>query len=182
MVTVSRLFDIPRYQLENTPREDALVNKIDGKWTPVSTEEFVLRADKISRALIEMGIQPQDKVALISSTNRWEWNVMDIGILQTGAVNVPVYPTISREDYEYIFNDCGVKYCFVSDMDLFHKVNDIKDKVASLKEIYIFEEEKGVKNWKEVLKLGEDTKNQAELDKRMAAVKSEDLQGVLAWR
>lgn len=175
MVTVSRLFDIPRYQLENTPREDALVNKIDGKWTPVSTEEFVLRADKISRALIEMGIQPQDKVALISSTNRWEWNVMDIGILQTGAVNVPVYPTISREDYEYIFNDCGVKYCFVSDMDLFHKVNDIKDKVASLKEIYIFEEEKGVKNWKEVLKLGEDTKNQAELDKRMAAVKSEDL-------
>lgn len=175
MVKVSRLFDIPRYQLENTPREDALVNKIDGKWTPVSTEEFVLRANKISRALIEMGVQPQDKVALISSTNRWEWNVMDIGILQAGAVNVPVYPTISREDYEYIFNDCGVKYCFVSDMDLFHKVNDIKDKVASLKEIYMFNEEKGVKNWREVLDLGESDKNQAELDKRMAAVKSEDL-------
>lgn len=172
---VSRLFDIPRYQLENAPLKDALVNKINGKWTPVSSGEFVQWSEKISRALIEMGVAPGDKVALISTTNRWEWNVMDIGILQAGAVNVPVYPTISREDYEYIFNDCGVKYCFVSDMDLYKKVDDIRNKVESLQDIFIFDEEPGVRNWQEVLAMGEDQKHQDELDKRMEAVKSEDL-------
>lgn len=172
---VTRLFDIPRYQLENAPLKDALVNKIDGTWTPVSTAEFVQWSEKISRAFLEMGVVPGDKVALISTTNRWEWNVMDMGILQVGAVNVPVYPTISREDYEYIFNDCGVKYCFVSDMDLFRKVDDIRDKVDSLKEIYLFDEEPGIRNWKEVLAAGEDLSHQEELEKRMAAVKAEDL-------
>ena len=174
-IEVKRLFDIPRYQLENSPLKDCLVNKINGQWSPVSTEELIRESEKISRALIEMGVQPQDKVALISSTNRWEWNVMDMGILQAGAVNVPVYPTISREDYEYIFNDCQVKYCFVSDKELFDKVNDIKGQVKSLKEIYIFDEEEGIKNWKEVLAIGEDDVHQLELNSRMASVKADEL-------
>jgi long-chain acyl-CoA synthetase len=174
-VKVTRLFDFPHYQLENRPLEKCLVNKINGEWKPVSTADFVDKSAKISRALIEMGIIPQDKVALISSTNRWEWNVMDIGILQAGAVNVPVYPSITSEDYEYIFNDCGVKYCFVSDMELYDKVAKIKDRVPSLKEIYIFNEEPQVKNWKEVLALGEANTHQQELEKRMQAVKPEEL-------
>src|SRR5690606_17748909 len=103
-------------------------------------------------ALIKMGVQPQEKIALISTANRYEWNVMDMGILQAGAVDVPVYPTISSSDYEFIFNDAEVTYCFLSDRDLYEKVIKIKDKVPSLKEIYIFEEDSEVKNWKEVLK------------------------------
>ncbi len=171
----TRLFDIPRYQLENRPVEDALTTKIDGKWVPMSTSKFLEEADKISRALIEMGVQPQEKIALISSTNRYEWNVMDIGIMQAGAVNVPVYPTISSEDYDYIFNDAEVTYCILSDRELYDKVIKIKDNVASLKEIYIFNEEEGIKNWKELLKLGEDKKHDEELQKRKDAVNSRDL-------
>jgi len=173
--TISRLFDIPRHQLANLPLSDSLTTKVKGEWKKISSEEFVNESDKLSRALIEMGVQPQDKIAIISSTNRYEWNITDIGILQTGAVNVPVYPTISREDYEYIFNDCKVKYCFVSDIELYHKVNDIIDKVESLKGIFIYDEEDGIKNWREVLKLGEDSKHQAELESRMAAVQKNDL-------
>lgn len=171
----SRLYDIPRYQLQHTPLSNALVNKIQGEWSPVSTSELIDRSEQFSRALIEMGVQPQDKVALISSTNRWEWHVMDYGILQVGAVNVPVYPTISSEDYRFIFNDCGVKYCFVSDRELYDKVAAIRDQVESLLEIYIIEPEEGLKNWQEVLQIGEDQQHQEELKRRMDAGSADDL-------
>lgn len=171
----TRLFDFPRHQLKNKALPDALTTKYDGKWNKVSTQEYVDWSEQISRALIEMGVQPQEKIALISSTNRYEWNIMDMGILQAGAVNVPVYPTISSEDYNYIFNDAEVTYCFVSDRELYDKVIAIKNQVPSLKEVFIFNDEKGIRNWKEVLELGKDTKHQDELNKRMDAVKNEDL-------
>ncbi len=170
-----RIFDFLYDQLNSHPLPDALVNKINGKWTPVSTQEFVDKSQQISRALLKMGVQEQEKIALISTTNRHEWNIMDIGILQIGAVDVPVYPTISSEDYEYIFNDAEVTYCFLSDRELYDKVKKIKDKVPTLKEVYIFDEEEGITNWKEILKSGEDTSNQEELEQRMKAVKNEDL-------
>jgi len=171
----TRLFDFPRYQLKHSPLDDALVNKINGKWTPVSTSEYVKMADKAGRAFIESGIQSGDKIALISTTNRWEWNVMDIGSLEAGAVNVPVYPTISEEDYTYIFNDAGVKMCFVSDKELYDKVSAIKDKVESLTEIFVFDDTEGTPSWKEFLERGESDTHQQELEKRMAEVKESDL-------
>jgi long-chain acyl-CoA synthetase len=114
-------------------------------------------------------------VAIASTTNRWEWNIIDIGTLQTGAVDVPVYPTISEDDYEYIFNDAAVKMLFVSDEALYEKVMHIKEKVASLIEIYTFDEVKGAPNWLEFLAKGEDDKHQVELQQRMDAVEETDL-------
>lgn len=172
---LKRLFDFPRYQLENSPIKDSLVNKINGKWVPVSTREYVDMADKAGRALIDYGIEPGDKVALISTTNRWEWNVMDIGILEAGAVDVPVYPTISEADYEYIFNDAEVKLCFVSDRNLYEKVKHIQSRVPSLQKVFVFNEEGGLPHWTEFLKRGEGDKHQPELQKRMDAVKEDDL-------
>lgn len=172
---LTRLFDFPRYQLKHSPLEDSLVNKINGKWTPISTKEYVDMADKAGRALIDLGIKPGDKIGLISTTNRWEWNVMDIGILEAGAVDVPVYPSISESDYEYIFNDSEIKLCFVSDRALYEKVSHIKKNVPSLQKIYIFDEEEGITNWKEFLKHGESDKHQGELVNRMDKVKEDDL-------
>ncbi len=171
----TRIFDFPRHQLAKADLKDCLTTKIDGEWTPLSTKNYLALCDKISSALIELGVKPQEKIALISSTNRFEWNVMDIGILQVGAVNVPVYPTISSEDYNYIFNDAEVTYCFVSDRELYDKVMKIKAAVPSLKEIYIFNEEPGIKNWKEVLALGEGLKHKTEMEARMKAVQPNDL-------
>jgi long-chain acyl-CoA synthetase len=171
----TRLFDFPRYQLEHSPLKDALVNKINGKWTPVSTREFVDSADKVARALIDYGIKPGDKIALISTTNRWEWHVMDIGILETGAVDVPVYPTISEADYEYIFNDAEVRLCFVSDKELYDKVNHIKGRVPSLQDVFLFDEEEGLPHWLGFASRGEGDQHQAELGIRMAAVNPGDL-------
>ncbi|MDT0551868.1 AMP-dependent synthetase/ligase [Urechidicola vernalis] len=176
---VTRLFDFPYYQLENNPLPDALVSKVDGEWTPTSTIEYINQANAISRALLKMGVKPGDKIAIISSSNRTEWNIMDIGVLQIGAQTIPIYPTSSKENYEYIFNHSESTYCFLSDQELYDKANAVIGNCDTLKEIYSFEEIEGCKNWKEVLEDGADESNQNEVEKRKEAVKETDLATII---
>jgi len=175
MQTVTRLFDFPYYQLEKYPLDKSLVTKSDGKWIATSTQQYIDKANAVSRALLRMGVKPNDKIAVISMTNRTEWNIIDIGILQIGAQNVPIYPTISEEDYEYILNHSESKYCFVSCGEVLEKVLSISSKVNKLEEIYSFDELDNCKNWKEVLELGSDTSNQDEVEKLKDTVKPDDL-------
>ncbi len=176
---IKRLFDFVYYQKENYNLEKSLVTKYNGKWVAVSTQEFIDQANAVSRGLLRLGIKPGDKIAVISSTNRTEWNIMDIGVLQLGAINVPIYPTISKEDYKYIFNHAEVQYCFLSDEVLFEKANSIRSEIPSLKEIYSFEDIKGCKNWKEVIELGKDDSNQGKVEQLMEKVKSNDLATII---
>src|SRR5690554_3889387 len=155
MREITRLFDFPYFQLENYPLEDALVSKHNGVWEKTSTQAYIDKANAISRALLKLGIQKDQKVGVISSTNRTEWNIVDVGVLQTGAQNVPIYPTISETDYQYILNHSESEYCFVSDKEVFDKLNSVKAMIPTLKEIYSFDDIPGCKSWKELLKLGE---------------------------
>src|SRR5690606_1678103 len=164
MSNITRLFDFPYYQKEKYPLEDALVTKYGDQWVKTSTQEYINKANAFSRGLLRMGIRKNDKIAVISANNRTEWNITDIGILQTGAQNVPVYPTISEEDYEYILNHSGAIYCFVSDEDLYNKIMSIRHNVPSLKEIYSYNKVQGCKNWEEILELGRDESNQHEVE------------------
>jgi long-chain acyl-CoA synthetase len=179
MTPITRLFDFPYHLQEKFNITDALVTKYDGVWIKTSTEEYIAKANAISRALLKMGIKKDDKIAIISSTNRTEWNIMDIGVLQTGAQTVPIYPTISEEDYEYILNHCGAIYCFVSDDVILNKLNAIKENVPYLKEIFSFNKIEGCKNWTELLSLGEDQSNQEEVEQRKNNVKTEDLATII---
>ncbi len=174
MIEVTKIFDFPYYQLETYKLDKAFSTKINGKWQATSTEEFLDKANAISRGLLRLGVQPNDKIAVISSTNRTEWNILDIGVLQTGAQNVPIYPTISAEDYEYILNHSESIYCFISDEEVLEKVNKIKDK-TKLKGVYSFNDIVGEKNWTEILELGKDTSNQNEVEARKDAVNPNDL-------
>jgi long-chain acyl-CoA synthetase len=175
MTDPKRLFDFPYYQLEQYPQQKALNTKYNGQWKATSTQEYIDKANAISRALIQLGVKPNDKVALISTTNRTEWNICDIGIMQTGAQDVPIYPTISQDEYEYVLNHSESIFCFVSDQEVYDKVMAIKKNVPSLKEVFTFDQIKGAKNWEEVLEMGRDTANQDELDKRKAAIKEDDV-------
>ncbi|WP_374958189.1 AMP-dependent synthetase/ligase [Gilvibacter sp.] len=175
MTEIKRLFDFPYYQLENLPREDALVTKYAGTWTKTSTQEYIDKANAISRGLLRLGVDTGDKVALISMTNRTEWNICDIGILQLGAQDVPIYPTISEDDYAYVLNHSESKYCFVSCQEVLDKINKIKDQVPSLQGVYSFDSIDGCDNWTKVLELGADDSNQNEVQKRMDTVKESDL-------
>ncbi len=150
MGTPNRLIDILPYQVENYPREDALCDKKAGTWQKFSSTEVKSIVDKFSLGLLKMGFNPGDKFAIIS-TNRTEWNFVDLGILQMGGVDVPLYPNMSEEDYEYIFNDAEVKLVFVEDIEIYKKVESAKQKAKSIKGIYTFDEIKNKKHWKEIL-------------------------------
>lgn len=180
MTSVTRIFDFPYYQLEKyTSIADAFVTKKNGVWEKTSTKEFISKANAISGALLRMGIQKDDKIAMISTNNRTEWSIVDIGILQIGAQNVPIYPTITADDYAYILNHSGATYCFISDLEIFEKINSIRDKVPALKEVYCFDEIQGCKNWSELLLLGEDQSNQNELEARKEKVLPLDMATII---
>lgn len=151
----TRLFDLPRHQMDHFPQEDALAYKFDGEWVTWSTSEFIDQADRLSKGLIALGVEPGDKIAIISN-NRPEWNIVDIGAQQAGAVDVPIYPTISEEDQAYVFQHAEVKLCFVSDEELYQKVLNIQDQVPTLEGIYSFDPLKGVSHWTQVLEAGKD--------------------------
>ena len=129
MKDFTRLFDIIHYQKAHFEQPDAFAYKSNGQWKQVSTQNVIDTANKVSLALLKLGVKPDDKIAIVSN-NRPEWNMVDIGILQVGAVNVPVYPTITEHEYKFIFNDAQIKYVFVSDKNLFTKISNIKSEIA----------------------------------------------------
>jgi long-chain acyl-CoA synthetase len=150
MENPSRLFDFIHYQQERFPQEKAFSHKPADQWVHYSTSRIIELANKVSCGLLKLGIQPGDKIAVATYKNRTEWVIMDIGMSQIGVINVPVYPTISPADYEYIFNDAEVKLAFVGSGDLYDKVNQAKPHVPSLQNIYTFDVADGRPYWEEI--------------------------------
>ena len=176
--TITRIFDFPYYQLEKYNLDKAFTSFKNGSWKSTSTKEYIDQANAISRGLLRLGVGKNDKIAIISTTNRTEWNICDIGILQIGAQNVPIYPTISKEDYEYVLNHSESTYCFVSDSGVLEKINQIKGN-TQLKEIFTFDDIKDEKSWNEILKLGKDESNQQKVDERKKGVVASDLATII---
>src|SRR5690554_6265095 len=168
-----RLFDIPYYQLEHFPQDRMFSTKVDGKWNKVSTQEFLDEANQVSRGLIALGVQPGDKIGLVSG-NRVEWNIMDIGIQQIGAIGVPIYPNISTKDYAYIFADADIKLCVTGDEELFNKINSIKTELPSLKQIYCFDDFDGSDHWSLIKDRANDIEI-TEVEARKSVIKNGDL-------
>ncbi len=145
------LIDIPRHQLANFPQEDCLAAIRGEEFTRYSTQDFLDKANELSAGLLNLGFKSGDKIAIISE-NRPEWNFLDMGMQQIGIINVPVYSQISVEEYEYIFNDAGIKAVFVSGRELYDKVQPLQEKVESLGAIYTFDELEEAPHWTEILK------------------------------
>ena len=171
---VRRTFDILAYQLGNSPKPDAFAAKIDGQWVPTSTQHVQDQANLVSLGLVSLGLKHGDKVAIISM-NRPEWMLADFGIAQIGAVSVPMYPSITVEDYKYIFADAGVRAVFVADSALLDKV---KQATAGLdipvENIFSFNHLPGARHFSELLSLGKKG-NVADLEPLKAAVQPDDL-------
>ena len=178
-MSIKRTFDFAHNALEKYSREDMFVTKYNGKWEKTSTSEFVTLGNKVSRGLLKLGIKPGDKIVLITTATRTEWAVMDLGISQIGAVSVPVYPSISAEDYDFIFNNADVKYCFVSDADLYEKVMKIRDNVPTLQGVFSFDQISGVPNWREIIDLGNDEATQGEVEDLSKSINTEDLATII---
>ncbi|MCC1483545.1 AMP-dependent synthetase/ligase [Winogradskyella immobilis] len=178
MTEITRLFDFPYYQHDKYNLDKAFTTKYNGEWQSISSQEYIDKANAISRALLRLGVKKGDKIAVISTNNRTEWNIMDIGVLQIGAQNIPIYPTICAEDYEYVINHSESIYCFVSDTEVLKKVNTIKAN-TQLKDVYSFDTIEGCKHYSELFELGKDDSNQPEVEALKNSVKPEDLATII---
>ncbi len=136
MITITRLFDYLDKQLEHYPLEKSFGRKEGDEWLFFSSQEIYDKARKLAAGLIKLGLRKGDKVSIVSYKNRPEWYIVDLATQYLGIVNVPLYPTISSKEYEYILNDAEVKMCFVGDGDLWDKVSVASSNVASLTAIY----------------------------------------------
>lgn len=158
---ILRTFDLLERLSKEFPKKDALVGKINGEWKYFSTEDYVYHANHLSYGLLALGFNKGDKIATVSN-NRPEWNFMDMAMSQTGIAHVPVYPTISEEEYQHILSHSDAKAIIISDKALYEKIKPIIDQIDSIQDVYSFNPIEGVKNWTEILELG---KKEAQLYK-----------------
>ncbi len=174
MMEETRIFDILSTYLKKHPNQEiALAKKENGEWKKYSIQEYVEATNIISYAFIKLGIQKDDKVAIISS-NRPEWNILDMAIQQVGAVTVPIYPTISKEDYRIIINNCEAKLVILEGLCVLNKIEEIREDIPSLKMIYTFIKRGDYPIWDDLMALGRENPNPEELERRKASVKTDD--------
>lgn len=158
-------------------KEDLLAGKINNEWKKYNAKTYKEISNYVSYGLLSMGLKPGDKIITISN-NRPEWNFVDMGMNQAGIIHVPIYPTISSTEFEYIFEHSEAKIVFVSDKFLFKKINPIAKKIKNIKEVYSFNEIDGVKNWYEIVEQGkkeESPKIIKQLEEIKSKITSNDL-------
>jgi long-chain acyl-CoA synthetase len=184
MTEPKRLFDCLQIHLNGKPLPNMLAAKENGKWRTFSTEEVNNTVNKLSAGLLNLGVQcgdmtaeKRDKIAILSK-NRPEWVMLDLAVQQTGAILTPIYPTINVQDLEFVLKDAQVKFVFVNDEELFHKVLSVRERVPSLQEIYTFEHVANARHWKEVIALADEAAHQ-KVQSIAAQIKYEDLATII---
>lgn len=181
MAECKRLFDFLSEQSKSRKNEQFLSCKIiQGKrkvWKNYTFGETKEMTDRTSQLLLNIGIQKDDNIALISH-NRPEWNFVDMGIQQIGGVCVPMYPTISANDYEFIFNDAQIRYAFTGDEVIYDKVKTLLGKVPSLQGVYCFDELKDALVYNKQLP-PHNKVNHSKIQNLMDAISEEDLATII---
>ncbi len=170
-MTENRLFDYLYEQLRQHPQEKAFGHKVNNQWQYLSTARIVELGNQMSLGLLDLGLQPGNKIATVVYKTSPEWVILDFAMLQLGILHVPMYPTISSREYEYILNESEVKYCFVGDGDLYDKVHQACEKVPGVKEIFTFCDHPVARRWDVLLTEG----NLDEVNRIKATVRPDDL-------
>ncbi len=176
---VRRLFDLlDHYENSFQPKEDVLAGKENGEWIKYDFKTIREMADNLSFGLMKLGVKKGDKIATISP-NRPEWNILDMAILQIGAIHVPIYPTISENDYRYILKHSEVQYLFVSGWDLFRKIKHIVPEIPNIKGYYTFKHFDDVPHLQELIDLGKANTDKSKLEEARAMVYPEDVATII---
>ncbi len=173
-----RLFDILYHYHKNFPKSDCLSKKENGQWVSYSTQDFIDHSENLACGLLALGVSREDKIAILAN-NRPEWNFADLGIQMSGCINIPVYPTISEHDLQFILNDAQVKYIFVSSSDLYQKVKAVATEAPSVKDIFTFNDVPGAKHFSDLEELGKKNRNEAKLSGIKSSIGENDLATIL---
>lgn len=174
-----RLFDlVPRY-IEKYGYKDCLfAGKVNKQWVKYDGKKFYEITNSISYGLLKIGVKRGDRIALIAN-NAPEWNMIDFAIQQVGAICIPIYPTISHDDYKYIFNHSEASIAFFTNKHLYSKVADIIANIPTIKDVYLIKASEGMKSLQELIDLGNENKDEATLEARKAEVKNEDVATII---
>ena len=172
---VTRLFDYINKQFDEGTLEKFAGNKTEQGWKFYSTSEVIMLSRKLASGLIDLGVEKGDKIGIVVYKNRPEWLITDLAIQYIGAIGVPMYPTISSREYEYIMNEAEVKVCFIGTGDLYDKVSAAQAHVNSLKHIICFDKQGGRPFWLDYMN---DT-NLELVEKISQTVQSEDLATII---
>ena len=176
---VTRIFDLlPYYQEKFQPKDDVIASKEDGQWKKISIKQYREIADNISYGFLALGVKPGDRIAQISP-NRVEWNIVDMAILQIGAIHVPIYPTISETDYKHILGHAGVKFVFVSGNELLRKIKHILPDVPSIEGIYTYKDLQEYKHLNDLIELGKQNQDPEKLEKLKTSIKPDDVATII---
>lgn len=179
MTEVSRLFDLlAHFKQSYKPKDDVLAMKDGSRWVKYSLDQYIHDANAVSYALLHLGVKPGDRVATVSG-GRPEWNIVDMGIMQMGAIHVPVYPTISESDYLYILNHCEAKVVFVSGRETYRKLQPILAHVEAQPAVYAFKDTEGVAHLKELIAMGDEHINPGKLAEIQQTIQPLDLATII---
>ncbi|ANQ50672.1 long-chain fatty acid--CoA ligase [Flammeovirga sp. MY04] len=152
--------------------EVCFANKVNEEWVTYSTEKTSNILYQLGSGLLRYGLKKGDKVAIVSE-NRPEWNFVDLACAQIGVTVVPIYPTITEDDYLYIFNHAEIKVAFLESQHLVNKIRKIDEKLPELEKVYTFNEVEGETSWKTLLSASEE--EIANIDKIKDSIQEEDL-------
>ncbi len=173
---IKRVFDLLDWMVENYPREDALAGKRKGVWERYSTSDYYKYSHLLAYGLYEVGIKKGDKILTISNS-RPEWNFLDMAIGMLGAVHIPIYPTLSVDNYVYIFNHCDADYIVIGNAVLYRRVLPALENLEKKLKVYTIDEVPGEKNISEILDLGiaQKEKNEPIVEEIKRSIKPDDL-------
>lgn len=172
---VTRLFDLLEYRKTTNPDRPVFAAKREGKWEEFTIDDYIEMSTNISYGLLAMGLQPGEKVALISS-NRPEWNFLDMGVQQMGGILVPIYPTISEDDYKYILSNAAVKFIFLEGPELLRKIRNILPELPNVQKIYTFKKrDEQTSDFAELVDLGKANPVPERLQGIRNSIKSKDM-------
>jgi long-chain acyl-CoA synthetase len=179
MPPITRIFDLLElYRTEFRNKQQLFCCKEGKKWRGYSATDYIRISGLISTGLLALGAGKGTRIATVM-VNSPHWNFFDMGIMQAGAVQVPIYPTISPESYRYILIDAGIEYLVISNSDIYHRIKEILPDVPGLRGVFSIKKIKGVRHWTEILELGKDPDLKAELESIAASVSSEDLATII---
>ena len=178
-MTIKRIFDLLTHYNEHWPENpQVLSGKVNGTWVNFNISDFIEKSNNISFGLLKLGVQKGDKIASITF-NRPEWNFIDMGIQQIGAIHIPIYPSISDADYKYILQHAEVKYIFVAGEEMYRRIKHIIPDIPTIKAIYTFKNLHGIEHLNELIELGENNKDYEKLKSIKDSITEDDIPTII---
>ncbi len=153
MAEITRIFDLLDHLVENFPKEDMLAGKVNGEWVKYSSHDYYKYAHYLAYGLCEMGLKKGDRVVTMSA-NCPEWNFIDMALAMSGLIHVPIYPTLSAENYEHILRHSEATAVFVSTKMLLGRLRPALDKLEEKPTVYTLANIEGEHRMLEILKAG----------------------------